>query len=706
MFNLENHLQEHAIYFQKYADITKKDLHFNFSFLDLQFLEKDIQNTLEEFIRVIREPAAYSVKNGIRKNKKGDVQKYTKRKINLAKDIKIEAIHVEGPEGEDTMPHIHLVANSNSRWGQSYSLLKKHISEVTKRFNLLANFDTLTEYNPKAIKQLSKAVNQITWGWKQGNQLQFKKSIENKSLKKELDLLHAYTLQTHNLSYYIKSMNQIQSRLNRSKSNFMWEGHNLEDTYPIPLTQEDFTVIDLIRNKKFQEEDIAPYINNPILRDYVRYTENLTEPFILNAIKKQTNLLKGIRKNRSVTRSYLNIMKNTPTVRVNDNDFNTKMISRTHIINKDILQALKAALTSATNTNSLVLLMQNAGYSDFQFIKSKQKVTACLYIESKRKYTIKLNDIGMSWEKIQDLLKDNLFKFDLGEDLSNKNIDKQVSLSDYIQDIKPNLLPIIEPIQYKAEEIKKKKEKATSKAKENRADEKKYQSGISELTYEIERLERNIENINTGLQQVSEIRTDIEELERNIRESNTGIRQIPSIETKLEQCKENITNARREESELTAGIEELKSNIRESNTGVQQIPDIESELKECKTNIAKSRTRESNLSSEIEKLKRNIKIANTRIHAISRIKKEFEQCETDIATARTKESKLSSEIEGLENGDYEKFFYNKLKDKIESVEREIETIESANQELKIPSLLSQSEDDNATIDEFVSAKVK
>ena len=100
--------------------------------------------------------------------------------------------------------------------------------------------------------------------------------------------------------------------------------------------------------------------------------------------------------------------------------------------------------------------------------------------------------------------------------MPKESIDKQISLSDYIQKVKPNPLPAVETIQYKISEIKSKKEKATSKAKENRKNEKRYQSEISRLTSEIEELERNIEIANTKIQHLPGIRKKLEQYKADL----------------------------------------------------------------------------------------------------------------------------------------------------------------------------------------------
>ncbi len=155
-FDLEAHLKHHAFLFKKNGKILPNSIHFNFSFLDLQFLDKNVEETMSKLLATLLLPTSYNVANGKRKDKHGNtVQKFTTRKVDLQKDVQAYAIHLKGPEDEDTMPHIHFIANGSARFGNGYSLLKKHISVISEQFGLLPNFDEMVEHNPLSVKSLS-----------------------------------------------------------------------------------------------------------------------------------------------------------------------------------------------------------------------------------------------------------------------------------------------------------------------------------------------------------------------------------------------------------------------------------------------------------------------------------------------------------------------------------------------------------------------
>jgi len=72
-FDIQKHLQDHAYYFRQYQNITNSDLHFTFSFEDIQFFNKEQQpqELLQGLLEEIKKEAEYKVKDGIKKwNKK------------------------------------------------------------------------------------------------------------------------------------------------------------------------------------------------------------------------------------------------------------------------------------------------------------------------------------------------------------------------------------------------------------------------------------------------------------------------------------------------------------------------------------------------------------------------------------------------------------------------------------------------------------
>ncbi len=506
MFNLEKHLKDHAYFFKKYGEILKQDMHFNFSFLDLQFINKEPKKVMKELLKELHRPTKYKVANGWKKGK----QVFANRTIDFSKQILAEAIHLKGPDGKDTMPHIHLIGKKGTRWGKGYSLLKKHISEVASNHGLITNFDEIAEHNPMSIKGLSKAVNAITWAWSKSTTEELHKLLfatgERKGITHQVKLLTDYSLKTNNLTYYVKSMEGLKSRLNRLKTDIQIDGHNLRNTYPLPLTKKDMEVIELLQNKQYTQKAMKPYLSNPILRDFVRHSAGTTKPFIFDALKKQTDLLKGVNKNQKAVQVYQRLIELKPTLKKTEL---TATLNKSLSIKNDIRESLNIAALSAINEKELRQIMQDAGYKNFGLKKLQGKVIGCFYKESDKKLTVKFVDAGINWSNIKHQMMQNTKKIQKGENLEKKNPIKR-DLSRFNKPTDPEAFPIAPKpvkIKYKDTEVAefKNKEKERSKARRI-ADEikrtveaeiNKFKKRLSDLSSSISKLEEKYRSIKT-----------------------------------------------------------------------------------------------------------------------------------------------------------------------------------------------------------------
>jgi len=539
-FDLEAHLKSHAFLFEKLADIEANSIHFNFSFLDLQFLDKDVEKTMSLLLNALLLPTSYNVPNGKRKNKHDEViQKFTTRQVNLQQDVQALAIHLKGPEGEDTMPHIHFIANGSARFGNGYSLLKKHVSVVSERFGLLPNFDEMVEHNPLSVKSLSRAVSQITWSWKKSTNIQLKQEIHARGLDKSISLLESYCLKTKNLTYYIKSMEGLKTRLNRMKLDITYNEHNLRNTYPIPLTDEDMAVIKLLQKKTFGQKIIQPFLKNPIFRDFIRHSAGTTKPYIFDTLKEQTTLLQGVSKNKLAVSNYQKLMsKETPLRKSQLTPVDNQRLSRKNELRRIILDVCKSAI----NERVLKERMHKAGFIDFTLKKKKGKVIGCSYIELKAKRTVNFTDLGLHWADIKKSFAKNIRKIDNGEQLVLPVLNKiPLEQKNIATILKEELEPKSVPIAYKVQKITEKKIKATTISKLRRFHEKE----IPRLKEKIRRFENIISNLRKGISnftnKIAEFRRKINEL-AGTKENHTRLsEQYSNYESKTQKQSIEIT---------------------------------------------------------------------------------------------------------------------------------------------------------------------
>ena len=501
-FNIKKHLQQHAHYFKEYKKISSNDLHFNFSIQDLQFLANnlDIKATMEKILQDIRKIASYKVKNGYYTTITGEQkQKYTTRTIDLSKNIKIQAIHLKGSKGEYTQPHIHLILDKTGRYGKEYSLLKLHISKVLEKYGLVANFDEIMPYNPYAVKNLQSSIKKFFWSLKKLDNDGFKRYIANNEelLKKYLDLLQELTRKTGNLDYYFKTMQTLKNRLNSLKIKVYYNDYNLADKYPIKevLSKKDIEVIELIQQKKFSQKDIKNYLDNPILRDFVRYSyyKKTKNSYIVTALKKHTTLLQYVKPNKKLVDNYFKLLKE----QLQKKQRKSQLTEQDNTFLK-FKTAFIRSLKTAKNEKKLKEKMEQEGFA-FSWKKRKGKT------------------IGIKWE-------DNYVKF---TDLGFKNIAEiRAILANNAKEVEIN-------IEHK--NIAEQKEKNRKKVALYRQKQQQRRENERAITANINAIARTIENnrraIKANTITIENNQGTIENNTNTITRNTRTIRQIANIQT-------------------------------------------------------------------------------------------------------------------------------------------------------------------------------
>ncbi len=534
-FDLEKHLKNHAEYFKKFKEINPKSMHFNFSFLDLQFIGKDKKQVMVDLLEELKKPTSYRVANGWKNGK----QVFANRAIDLHNSTEIEAIHFKDPEDNDTMPHIHLMISDKTRLGKNYSLLKKHISTISEKFGVSPNFDELTEHNPMSVKNLSKAVSSLTWSWKKMSNDELRKDINTRGIDNAISILSAYAIKTNNLTYYIKSLEGLKARLNRLKLDVEYQGHNLRNTYPLPLKEVDLKVIKLIVEKRFNQKDMKPHLKNPILRDFIRHSAGTSKPYIITSLKEMTHLLEdGVYKNQKAVENYLKLLSRIPP-QVKKSQL-TKEQNRELSSKSNLSMDLKLAAQSSTNEKELRALMQEAGYQGFGFKKQKGSIKGCFYLEDEKKQVFKFDDININWSNIKRALMENHQNKENGQEIQKKEPLKR-NLKPLDGTTHPMLLtktPKAIKIDYKHEEVEKSKNQNKEKSKMRRmADEliQKFRNGIQKFKAGIQRIKRKITRFEEAIKSIqSHIKRENSSLSSLEYEINEGQKEIKRDQSEIE----------------------------------------------------------------------------------------------------------------------------------------------------------------------------
>lgn len=340
-FNIVTHILDHAEYLYNLDDThthtdTRELLHFNISFHDFLFKdEKDEVARLKEFVHETIKPTIIEEKNGFYKRVDGTLkQKYTKRLLDIS-DSSI-AIHIEDDKKQKTYPHIHFLFNAKKKLGNAYSTLKIHLSSVASKMGLMINMNKVTSYNPKAILNLQRGCKRFSWMIKKATAKQLTKMLDKQDyLTRRLDGLYNLTDTTRNLSFLVKTMNHLKKRLNYTHRSFIYKDYDLKESYPIPLTQEDQKVLDLVTSpKKIFKKHIRGLEDNLILQDYVRFSEN-KKAYIIEALRNNCQFV--FYKNQQKA----SVIKEVVLSKLNKDaskDYETIQVERTQVTFKSLLR--------------------------------------------------------------------------------------------------------------------------------------------------------------------------------------------------------------------------------------------------------------------------------------------------------------------------------------------------------------------------------
>ena len=595
-FDLEAHLKNHAEHFEKFREISPKSMHFNFSFLDLQFIGKDKKQVMYDLLKEIKKPMTYREPNGWRDGK----QLFANRTIDLGKSTEVEAIHFKDPEGLDTMPHIHLIEAEGTRLGKGFSTLRKHISIISEKYGLTPNFDEISEHNPMSVKKLAKAVNTLTWSWKKMTNTELRKDIDTRGLDNAIDILEAYALKTNNLTYYVKSMEGLKTRLNRLKLDVEYQGHNLRNTYPIPLKEDDLTVVKLIAEKKFNQKDMKPHLKNHILRDFIRHSTGTSKPFIINTLKEQTTLLDGMRKNQKAVENYVKLSAREPQLKKSQL---TKPQNRSLSIKNDLGVNLRLAAQSVSNEKELRSIMQEAGYQDFGLKKLRGSVKGCFYFENDKKQEFKFIDINVNWSEIKRDLMTNARKQENGVQVEKKELHKcDLKPFDDLAQPKPLVKkPKTVEIEYRAKEIKKEKEKQKEKSRARRfADEfiNRTRNGIRELKNQINEFKNSSrEKIDRLTREFVEVKKEITSIEERLLNAVGLGGRIEEAKIKNAHLEQRIENRR---GGISRGAEDIRL-LQEEIGRIEYLSEDELEERIRDTTIENT-----HLKTRVEELRGNV----------------------------------------------------------------------------------------------------
>ena len=398
-FDLILHISNHAWSVKIDENINVDEcLHFNFSFEDLQFLnlsDDEVGQKMLYIIEKIKEPAEFSEKNG--KNADGS-PRYRRRKFEISNDIKAEAVHLQGIRGEKTHPHVHLLIKKNARMGKDFGYLRKRISEISQEIGLTVNWDQVTKYNPQSVKNLQRAVKKFTWTIQQKDNDGFRSLVLKNAdiFAKQISLLEELTKKTGNYSYFAKTMRHIQHRLNAQRLDFTYNNTNLRYKIEPLLTPEIMGCIQSIQRGEFTQKKLQYHLDNPIMKDYIRFSAGLNAPYWA-ILKENTNLLDGVRKNKKAVENYSKLKQKTKNKQKAKSEYTPHDFERLRVL-KNIKSDIHFAIQKSKNEKEL---KENLGGASLK--KRSGKVIGIKIGEN----VVKMTEIGIPWSEVLHKMKMN-----------------------------------------------------------------------------------------------------------------------------------------------------------------------------------------------------------------------------------------------------------------------------------------------------------
>lgn len=252
-YRVDLHILDHAktIYnsIETYNPLVHK-AHFKCSIDTSQliangFNSKDKINNVMNLIleEIINTKYTFRVKTREYIDRNGNKKEYFSNKsFDLSSDT-LSAYHNRAFSSEiefdNIEPHFHFLFNSTKHTGLNYYHLKKHLSNVANKYNLVFHFDEEKDRSVNKFQGLMEKCSRFSWFTQKMTDKQVINYVNSKGddLTKNLELLYDYATATGNLQFYIKAMNNIKNRFQRLDLNFEFRDNNIKDIYPIPIDE-------------------------------------------------------------------------------------------------------------------------------------------------------------------------------------------------------------------------------------------------------------------------------------------------------------------------------------------------------------------------------------------------------------------------------------------------------------------------------------
>lgn len=371
-WSLKKHILDHAFSVVNNLSLTfnenePKNQHFTLSIDIAQLIVKkrivsqnDIDKIMMNFMNdLVKHQHIFEESKG-----RSISGKQLRRKVIFNFDKALVAYHNSGSDSINSKnysvePHLHLLFDKTKKLGIGYHQLIVAINKISLKHGLIFNFQEEVKDSDKFLK--TQASN-FTWFTKRSSDSTFISKVNNRDkLITELDMFTQHYKNTANLQYYIKGMRDFQERLKFFNIDFLYNGLNLKEEFPLYLSSEQLDTLKTLHQG--DREEIYGLLNdrsNKIARAFIEYQFGFNNIIMDELTKRNYSPLKfeiDIRKLDFKITHKKNTIKNSYEKTIN------------FCYKSDMTQALSIA----RNEKELQEVMKSLGYKDFAY---KQKTVA------------------------------------------------------------------------------------------------------------------------------------------------------------------------------------------------------------------------------------------------------------------------------------------------------------------------------------------
>lgn len=140
------------------------------------------------------------------------------------------------PSKFDVEPHFHMVFPKSADLGQSYNSIIFGVAALAREHGLTFHFMEDASAN---LREEHNKVTSLTWKIESLSNAEFKKWIK-KDTQNKINLIFENYKQSDDLQYFIKSMRSLKERLKRADIDVYFDGYNLKESFPLPLSEQNF----------------------------------------------------------------------------------------------------------------------------------------------------------------------------------------------------------------------------------------------------------------------------------------------------------------------------------------------------------------------------------------------------------------------------------------------------------------------------------